>query len=40
MKTIKIPYYTSSLDLHVDEKNLEAVITARTDEYELSLIHI
>ncbi len=34
MKTIKIPYYTSSLDLHVDEKNLEAVITARTDEYE------
>lgn len=33
MKTIKIPYYTSTLDLHVDEKNLEAVITARTDEY-------
>lgn len=33
MKTIKIPYYTSSLDLHVDEANLEAVITAKTDEY-------
>ena len=34
MKTIKIPYYTSSLDLHVNENNLEAVITARTDEYD------
>ena len=34
MKTIKIPYYTSSLDLHVEEKNLEAVITDRPDEYE------
>lgn len=33
MKTIKIPYYTSTLDLHVEEKNLEAVITAKTDEY-------
>lgn len=33
MKTIKIPYYTSALDLHVEEKNLEAVITAKTDEY-------
>lgn len=33
MKTFKIPYYTSTLDLHVEEKNLEAVITAKTDEY-------
>lgn len=33
MKTIKIPYYTSSLDLHIREENLEAVITAKTDEY-------
>jgi len=33
MKTIKIPYYTSTLDLHVQEENLEAVITAKTDEY-------
>ena len=33
MKTIKIPYYTSSLDLHIGEENLEAVITAKTDEY-------
>ncbi len=33
MKTIKIPYYTSSLDLHVDESNLKAVINAKTDEY-------
>ena len=34
MKTIPIPYYTSSLDLHVAEANLEAVITARTEEYD------
>ncbi len=33
MKTIKIPYYTSTLDLHVEEKNLKAVINAKTDEY-------
>ena len=33
MRTIKIPYYTSSLDLHIQEENLEAVITAKTDEY-------
>ena len=33
MKTIKIPYYTSSLDLHIEEENLEAVITAKTDEF-------
>lgn len=33
MKTFKIPYYTSSLELHVEEENLEAVITAKTDEY-------
>lgn len=33
MRTIKIPYYTSSLDLHVQEENLKAVITAKTDEY-------
>ena len=34
MKTIKIPYYTSSLDLHVEEENLEAVINAKTDSYD------
>lgn len=34
MKTIKIPYYTSSLDLHVGEENLEAVITAKTDTFD------
>lgn len=33
MKTIPIPYHTSSLDLHVAEQNLEAVITAKTEEY-------
>lgn len=34
MKTIKIPYYTDSLELHIAEENLEAVITARTEEYD------
>lgn len=34
MKTIKIPYYTSSLDLHVEEKNCKAVIYSGTDEYQ------
>ena len=34
MKTIKIPYYTSSLDLHVEEEKLEAVIYAKTDSYD------
>lgn len=33
MKTIQIPYYTSSMPLHVEEKNLAAVITSRTDAY-------
>ena len=33
MKTIRIPYYTSMLDLHVDEKNLKAVIYSGTDGY-------
>ena len=34
MKNIKIPFYTSTLDLNVDEKNLDAVIYAKTDEYK------
>ena len=34
MKTIPIPYYTSSLDLHIAEENLHALITARTDDYD------
>jgi nickel-dependent lactate racemase len=29
VKTIKIPYYTSTVDLHVEEANLKAVITAK-----------
>ncbi len=33
MKTIRIPYYTSSLDLHIEEKNLKAVIYAGTDSF-------
>lgn len=28
-KTIPIPYYTSTLNLHVDEENLKAVLTAK-----------
>lgn len=34
MKTIQIPYYTFSLELHVEEERLAAVITAKTDEYQ------
>ena len=34
MKTFSIPYYTSSLPLHVDEKSLKAVLTSRTDSYD------
>lgn len=33
MRTIPIPYHTGSLDLHVAEKNLEAVVTARVHDY-------
>lgn len=33
-KTIPIPYYTSTLDLHVDEENLKAVITAKMHEFK------
>lgn len=34
IKTIKLPYHRSSLDLHIDEKNLEAVITANIGNYK------
>ncbi len=34
MKTIPIPYYTSAMDLHVDEANLKAVLYSGTDEYK------
>lgn len=37
MKTIPIPYYTSSLNLHIEEENLEAVIYAKTDSYQPKL---
>ena len=33
MPTIPIPYDTSTLDLHVDQKNLTAVISAGSDAY-------
>ena len=33
IRTISIPYYTSSMDLHVEEKNLRTVITAKTEDY-------
>ena len=44
MKTISIPYYTSTLDLHVDEANLKAAVTAKMHEYkadktEVELVH-
>ncbi len=34
MKTIQIPYYTSTMDLHVEENNLKALIYSRTDEFD------
>lgn len=34
MAEIKIPFYTSSLPLHVEEPNLKAVITERSEEYD------
>ena len=37
METIKIPYYTSSMDLHVDEANLKKVIYAGTDSYQAKM---
>ncbi len=33
MKEIQIPYYTGTLPLHVDEKNLEAVVTAKMHDF-------
>lgn len=33
-KTIPIPYYTGTLDLHVEEKNLKEVVTAKMHEYD------
>ena len=36
MRTIKIPYYTSTMDLHVEEENLKAVIYAKADDYQRS----
>ncbi|WP_077610192.1 lactate racemase domain-containing protein [Clostridium sp. Marseille-P2415] len=33
MKTIKIPYGRSFMELHVPEENLKAVIHAKTDTY-------
>ncbi|NCB52230.1 MAG: nickel-dependent lactate racemase [Clostridia bacterium] len=37
MKTIDIPYYTSTMELHVDEKNLKTVITAKMHEFHTDL---
>ncbi len=33
MKTIKIPYYTSNVDLNIDEKNLEAILSPKMHGY-------
>lgn len=38
MKTIEIPYYTSHQELHVDEKNLKAVIRAKMHEFKTEKI--
>lgn len=38
MKTIKLPYYRSSVELHVDEKNLETVIVAKMHNYKVNKI--
>ena len=34
MKTIKIPYYKETIDIHVAEENLAAVITAKMHEFK------
>lgn len=36
LKTIKIPYYTSSIDLHIDERNLEAVLYPKIHQYKVN----
>lgn len=36
MKTIDIPYYTSTMELHVSEANLKTVITAKMHAYHAS----
>lgn len=33
METIKIPYYKSYLNLHIEKNNLKALVTAKTEEY-------
>ena len=34
MKSIEIPYYTSSMTIHVEERNLKAVLHSELDEYK------
>lgn len=34
MKTIKIPYYRSTLDLHIEEKNIKAILMSKMHNYE------
>lgn len=34
MKTIQVPYYKGHMELHVSEKNLKAVVTAKGDSYD------
>ncbi|MCR4956840.1 MAG: nickel-dependent lactate racemase [Lachnospiraceae bacterium] len=33
-KAISIPYYTSTMDIHVEEKNLKALITAKMHDFK------
>lgn len=34
MRTIKIPYYKSTLDLHIEEKNIKAILSAKMHNYK------
>ena len=34
MKTINVPYYTSSVEFHIDDMNLKAVLCSKQDDYK------
>ncbi len=37
MKTFKIPYYKDTVDIHVAEENIKAVVTAKMHEYKAAM---
>lgn len=37
MKTFKIPYYKDTVDIHVAEENIKAVVTAKMHEYKADM---